>query len=426
MGTLLAFPLPMPLGGCFVTDPRVRRIGARRWRVRWTPIPGLSWPSAFVIAVDGQHYTTVHNVTATTLRLEGVFETFTPSPIIEVIQLPSVMAPPDFFTPGYFATLVNNKIRITFDPPASVADVEFYRVYWDKGTGTVVFDDEHILEEVSEDGLSSYEVFTPALATGTFKFVIRAVDKARTESTTVTEFSQAIVTLPGTVTAFKLTYDTGTDKATLTWTDPSDIGSGTVKIFDNLGVIARPHPDYTTVVASVAAGVQTFTTAVLTEGWWVFGAQVNDATNQEPNTDVLADVRLDASLNPISNPPPKPFLEVHLGPSGKVFLTAYTIPTNARGITAKFQFFTNDGAGGAIDFSTPLEGVGNFTDGTEAGQYTGAVFLTAAFGETARKFSARAFTSGGVVSLNADERTITPDATAPPDPLNVATTPVRE
>ena len=425
MGSLLAFPLPMPLGGVQVSDLRIRHIGGRRWRVKWTPI-SVSWPSAFVINVDGQHYTTVHNKNAVTLRLEGIFENFVISPIIEVVQIPSVMATPSFHTPGYFSTIINNKIKITWNPPASVADVEFYRVYWDKGTGTISFIDDNILEEISEDGLANYEAFTPGLTSGTYKFVVRTIDEAGTESTNIAEFSQAITTYPGIITGFSLSFDTGTDKATLTWTDPSDIGSGTVKIFDNLGNIARPFPDYTTVVASIAAGVQTFTTAVLTEGWWLFGAQVNDGTNQEPNTNILVDVRLDSSINPISNPPPKPFLEVFNGPDGKVHLFAFVIQEGARSRTAKFQFFTNDGAGGAIDFSTPIEGVGNFTDGTEVGQYFGATLLAGPFGETARKFSARAFTAGGVVSLNADEQTITPDATAPPQPLSVVTTPVRE
>ena len=207
MATLLSFPLAMPLGGGSVADLRIRPLGGRRWRLFWTPI-NVAWSSAFMIAVDGKHYATVSGRTSLDLRLEGTLGDFSASPVIEVIQVPADHADPGYFVSGYFTVLQDNKIRVTWTPPVDVSDVVAYRVYWDRGEGTVPFSPDSLLgfEDIREDGSLSYEAWTPALTSGTYLFVVRTIDDAGNESANTTAFSRTISTYPDIVTGLSITY----------------------------------------------------------------------------------------------------------------------------------------------------------------------------------------------------------------------------
>lgn len=415
MATLLGFPLAQPLGGNLTDDVRIRKFNDRQWRLNWTSIVAVG-DDGFMIALDGKHYATIAHGPPVDVRLETVLGAFTPKPIFQVAQIPRESADPGFFIPGYFDALIPNRIKFTFAPPASVVDLDKYNVYWDKGDGTVEFTLAKRLAVVKEDGSASYEAITPALVTGTYKFVVRAVDKEGNETTNTAATSLAITTLPGEVTGFALSYSDSTKKATLTWVDPADIGGGTVDIFTNGGDVTKPFADYNTSISSIAAGVQTFVSGVLAEGLHVFGIRVTNATGQEPNTSVIVSVRLDSSADEIGNPPPKPFLEAEPAEAGKVILTAYALPLGADGVPTQAKFFTNDGAGGAVDFNTPLDTISMIG----VGHFRAALFKTVVYGETARKFAAQTVTAAGSVSLNSDEVTVTPDATAPSVPLTPA------
>jgi len=183
-------------------------------------------------------------------------------------------------------------------------------------------------------------------------------------------------------------------------------------------------PDYDTIVSSVAAGTQTFETAVLTEGHWVFGIRTDDGTNRELNTSILVETRLDSALALVQSYPNKPFIQAGVSVAGKALLNAYVFPNLAGGEATKVKFYTNDGAGGAVDYATAISpGFVNLRKHTSI--WLGQL-LTPVFGETARIFGCIAFTSGDVESLRADEVTITPDATLPPAPLTPATITGRE
>lgn len=413
MGSALAFPLAMPLGGCSANDVRLTHLGGRVWRLEWGDPDSVTWDAAWIIAVDGKHFGTVAGRTSIDIMLED-----TGTPVVEVIRYPAHAGDPGFFISGLFASVTDNAIKVTWNPPASVTDVIKYRLYFDNGSGTVTFDDAGFLGEVEEIGASSYEFWTDPLAAGTYKFVVRTVDAAGNESTNTTASSQALTVFPSTVTAFTLSYDEGTDKATLAWSDPADIGAGDVEIYDNAGNASSLFPDYATVVATVAAGTETFLTAALTEGVWVFGARVSDGTNREVNSTVTATIRLDSSADEVSGPPPKPDLEAVTDGDGKLRLYGFVNPVGVTGKATSVKFYTNDGAGGAVDYATAIATVTL----KQTPPFLAADFQTIAYGETARVFGCRSVTSGGVESVNADEVTITPDATEPPQPLSVATT----
>ena len=413
MTSMLAFPLASPLGGNLVSGLFAEALGKDMWRLEWVPI-SVAWDSGYMIAVDGKHALTVRGIESITIQGEP-----DANPVVEIVQIPADLADPGYFIPGYFSTTPDNKIKITWDAPASVIDVERYRVYWDAGAGTVVFDDVHNIGEVLEDGSGSYELFTDELAVDTFKFVIRTVDDAGNESTNTTANSQVLSKYPGLVTAEAIVYDNGTDKVTITWTDPADIGSGDVRIYTNNGSLTNLFPDYSTPLATIAAGVQTFTSAALADGIHVFGLRVFDGTNEEPNTSVILTVRVEG-LSEVSGSPQKPELQALNSDGGKVKLIAIVdANSEVTDLARKVKFFTNDGAGGAVDYNTPLGG--DFVNLNMRGLRFRAFFETSAFAETARKFGVEAFTDAGVASVRADEVTITPDATSPPQPLNVTT-----
>ena len=394
------------------SDIRQKIIGNGIWAIAWTPAAKPS-PAAFIISVSRKHFTTVYGRNSTRIRIPPGS-----NPIIEVLQLPIDSTSMAFFPSGYFATVENNAIKFEWDPPASVAAdlIEFYRVYWDNGTGSIGFTPSEVFIEVQETGLASYEITTTELAAGTYKFVVRPVDINGNETANVATFTQVLTKFIDPVTAFALSYDGGTDKATLTWVDPSGIGAGDLEIYSNGGDATKPYPDYSTAIATVAAGVQTFLSGVLTEGLHVFGIRASDGTTREPNTSITARVLLDVTADEIAGFPPIPVLLAVPSAGGKVKLRAYVDPNVGAGLADSVEFYTNDGAGGPVDFTSAI--------GTRGLSQTGNVwfaeFESAVFGETARKFSAKSKTVGGVLSEAAIEDTVTPDSTIPAEAINIA------
>lgn len=412
MPSLLGFPLANTLGGALNLNVRTRPLGNNQWSLRWDRRT-LPADSAFIVAVDGKPLTTKVEKTAMWLTGEAGA-----SPIVQVAQVPAGYGDPAYFINKYFSAILDNKLDITWNKPADVTDVEKYRVYHDNRTGTVDF--TTVIEEILEDGSASYRTFAIVPA-GTYKVVVTTVDLAGNEDQTVAAVTKTLVAFPGHITNFALTYAAGPKTATLTWLDPTDISGGTVDLFDNLGAAANLIPNYDSSIGSVAAGVQSFTTGALADGIWAFGIRVTSAGNQELNTSIILVLRIESTVE-IANPPPKPFLEVENLANGSVRLLGFVFPDVGEGLgfASTINFFTNDGAGGAIDYGTPLSGSNIAL--VPIGGSLFAPFDSVVYGETARKFAARAFSETGVVSVNSDEVTITPDATDPPQPLGLAVT----
>lgn len=417
MATLLAFPLAQPLGGNKVSNLRATPLGGRSFRLNWDDAaPG--GPYGYSIAIDGNHYANILHAPPIDIKIDPAVDGFSPSPIVEVVRIPKTSCDPGFHVAGYFSTPIANKIKFTWAPPADISRVNKYRVYWDKGGGTVYFTRAYRLGQQNEDGSSGYEMWTPALTSGTYKFVVRTVDAAGNESTNTSATSIAITCLPAAITGLAITYSNTTKKATLTWVDPAGIGSGKLRIFHNAGDATKLFPDYSAAADEVNPGVQSWTSPVLTgPGVWVFGIRAYDGTNQEPNTSITAIVRLDASANKIVGAPPKPFLVASAVAGGKIALQANVLAMSGLGVPTTCSFFTNDGAGGAVDYGIPI--TGSPLAVADIGQWFTAVLQSPAYGETARKFGCIAY-AGAIPSVVADEVTITPVSTAPPDPLSQA------
>jgi len=200
---------------------------------------------------------------------------------------------------------------------------------------------------------------------------------------------------------------------TLYWTDPDNIEpyddtKGYVRIYHNAGNPAKPYPDYDTLVDSVLAGVEQWTSGPLCDGTWAFGLRVYDGVNEELNGHTFVIFRV-VNGEVFDTFPPKPALLADPSIGGKVTLLAMIDASTPLSYPSTVKFFTNDGAGGAVDYSTELDEVSV----TEQGSKYLAELLTAAYGETERIFGAIAYDADGNPSMRAAEVTVTPDATAP-------------
>jgi hypothetical protein len=210
--------------------------------------------------------------------------------------------------------------------------------------------------------------------------------------------------------------DKVTTEVIFEWTDPSNIGAGTIRIYDNRGNPDSLFPDYNTVRATVAAGVQQWESYELCDGLWVFGFRVYDGSVEELNTCVTAVLRIENGWI-VENYPAKPTLLAEQAGGGKVRLicSAHNSANTVFGTATKCKFFTNDGAGGAVDYTTPLGG--DFISLSQV-QEGFADYYTGAYGATARLFGCRTYTAGGVASLDATEISITPSVAAPGEPAD--------
>jgi len=94
-----------------------------------------------------------------------------------------------------------NKICINIIPPAPRANILMYKVFWDKGLGTVYYTDEYKVGEVTDNQIdASFNVWTLELMNGSYKFVVRTVSLDGNEDQNTTEQIYAIRTFPHVIT----------------------------------------------------------------------------------------------------------------------------------------------------------------------------------------------------------------------------------
>ncbi len=405
------FTFPFAFVGLGVDVIGTVPLGDRQWLAMWKARPEIPAPFAFIVSVNGRHQETVLNEEQTIVRADRL-ETDS----VHVIQVPQSTLDgahfPDFL---FNVDVLNNKGIITITPPGDVSKVDHYNIYFDNGTGTVTFDDAGLLGEVKETGAPTYEFATRELAAATYKSVVRTVTKSGTESTNVApEVSFTVQAFIAPVSGFSNSYDEPSRKATLSWTFPA--GATQAQIFFNGSSEANQFPDYNTVLATINAPTNTFLTAALPAGAHVWGIRVTDGSNFELNTSARTKLRTDAAFAEIVNPPARPRILAVNDPAGKVALKAFVDVTDdpAATIPDTVKFFTDDGAGGPVDFSTPLAG-GPFTL-SPSGQYLEVAASFGPFGATARKFASVAF-KGTTPSEEGDAVTITPNVDVPPAPV---------
>lgn len=179
-----------------------------------------------------------------------------------------------------------------------------------------------------------------------------------------------------------------------------------------------PYPDFGASVDTVAAGVQEWTSGPLCDGIWCFGFRVYNGTYEEPNTHTFIYLRIEDGAI-VSRFPPTPTLVARNISGGRIQLICHAdVPIGPASMPTKCKFFTNDGAGGDVDYATPL---GNdYVTMVELNGEMVGTYTTDAYAETERIFGCIAYTSGSVASLQAEEASITPDSTPPEYPEGIA------
>lgn len=421
MGSKFGHMFGMPYGDHSLPTNNINAhpMGHNTWGVQTTPI-AIPADYVYILAVDGKPYGgRIRLDDFILMGIEGE------SPILEIIQMPAGYSDPAFFESGWFSeTIIDNKLLITWDPPADVSNVEGYNLYWDDGDGTVIFDDAHKLNTVLivEDGSGSYEFHQLITESGTYKVVVVPVDSAGNEEQGGGELVQIITIYPKPVTGIEISYNAGDQKVTITWTDPAE--GFTLRVYDNAGSLTDLFPDYTSIRDTTPTSAATWLSGALANGIWVFGLRVYDGTNEEPNTCCWVVMRIESGIE-LSDPPPKPILETTERADGVIRLQAICNPYidddfTGIGIPTKVKFFKNDGAGGAVDYNTPLGG--DFVTLTQIAGLRIAMIDTAALPETAHVFGLIAYSTNSVASIKADEVTATPKSTDPPQALNAAIT----
>lgn len=152
----------------------------------------------------------------------------------EVIDVGPKSGDPAYDIAWAVAAVAGNKVRIDWD---KVAGADAYAIYWDEGDGSIDYGEPYVV--LPETGEATRSFTTPALANGTYKFVVRSRDAAGNETTNTTALTVVVASLPKAPTNLVAVYDSGTETVTLTWIDPPGIpGSGSINIYVTEVVLA--------------------------------------------------------------------------------------------------------------------------------------------------------------------------------------------
>jgi hypothetical protein len=111
-------------------------------------------------------------------------------------------------------------------PASASSDIDEYRIYTNNGAsaGSIVYTSLYatVYAKTGAQAASSYTHRISGLASGQWKFGIRAVDAAGNVQTTPNREASASVTrVPGSPRTFAIAFTPASHKATLTWTAPA-------------------------------------------------------------------------------------------------------------------------------------------------------------------------------------------------------------
>ncbi len=250
---------------------------------------------------------------------------------LEVIDVGPLSGDPSYDISFAVTVIPGNKVLLTWD---RTADFVAYAIYWDNASGTV---DLVTPFRVQNDNptTTQQKLLTPELAPGIYKFVIRSRDLAGNESTNINEHTAVIAPRRKPPTNLQLTYDSGTKKATLTWTDPISLPGGSkIRVYQGENTLSGEWDvdigkfadvDYTTIVASVNPAVETFVSAVLGLGRiHTFALRTFDGTDEEKNVDVRIRLELSsANDNRTLRPARAEDTDAEAIAAGKIKITAF-------------------------------------------------------------------------------------------------------
>ena len=115
---------------------------------------------------------------------------------------------------------------------------------------------------------------TNKLINGTHTFRAFTVDNLGNRMQAMEDLSILIEGFPAAVTDLAVTYDEGTGKATITWTESPDADH--YEVYGNGGEASLPAPNFQSGLIDGSVSGSSYTTGVLSNGTWWFGVRVVD------------------------------------------------------------------------------------------------------------------------------------------------------
>lgn len=309
--------------------------------------------------------------------------------------------------------VAGNKAYLTWTGSAT-GEPDHYNIYTDNRTEIMDFDT--VLAEVAHAGVVTHYWKSAALIEGTWKFAVRAVDKAGNKETNVTTVTIVIDTLPEAVTDLAYTFSDATKKITLTWTVSPSADIASYRVFGNGG---SGFIDYSTVLDTKAHPTVTWESpAIVAAGTYMYGIRaVDSGANEEQNTDVTITVEI-VDIPPIEEAPDFPNAPIGLTATpiaGAKFTVAWLYDGKFEEATPDtFSVYWDNGTG-TMDWVTPMTTVA-YSAGVASGrQLVYSVDTAALVNGTDYQFAVRA-KIGSDEEANEVIATDTADSTAPAAP----------
>lgn len=302
------------------------------------------------------------------------------------------------------ATSALDRVKLTW--PESSASPARYELYRSLTSG--VFTDPAIHE--CRAGAPDYIVRDGPHDDDTYYYRLIAYDKAGNPST-VDDANVTVSGAPEPPTGIALTHDDGTKETTITWThstsadkagyngyagDPIELTAAPT----DLGAVVQWVIDQTGITDHIEYLVRCY----------------DGSGSEEANLSAMVAIDLAAGVR-VQRPASPTILAGTAIAAGEVEMTVQYDRTGETGAATTIKIYSNDGAGGAMDWGTPV-GSGNLAAGVvrqvikvESSGLTGG--LTYLMG-------ARARTAGAVEDANTETVSVLTDATAPTAPVLTA------
>lgn len=253
-------------------------------------------------------------------------------------------------------------------------------------------------------GQTAYSYTHRALADDEYFYKVVAIDAGGNEADS-NEESQTIDGAPDPPTAIALSHNDGNGETTISWTAP---GTGA----DHYHLYSGDPPDLLGAPTNVADTDEVIDNSALT-GHVEYLVRAVDAGGQE-EANLSQMVRLDASGGTAVSRPNSPAIaDAYAAEGGEITVLADYDKRNEAGTAATVKMYVDDGAGGGVDWNTPVASA-SLVIGTDVER----VSLTSSglTGGLTYEVGVRALTAGGVQDPNTDTVEVTTDDAAPTAP----------
>ncbi|GAG18745.1 unnamed protein product, partial [marine sediment metagenome] len=249
--------------------------------------------------------------------------------------------------------LYGNKALLTWTGSTS-GDADYYRIYSNDGTPGDDVDYNVIIATVDHLGAVAHSYKSDALADGTWKWGVRAVDDATNIETNIDFATVIIDTYPLAPTDLEYEFDDITDKVTLKWTEsPSLAAAGKYNIYWNDGSGFIDY-DADPPLASVNAPADEWELedAIDAEGIYNYGVRAEDAGGKEEmNSDVTVTVKINDAIEEVPDLPNAPVgLTATPVAGGKIKLDWLYDTTNQEVAPWQFGVYFDDNTGN-VDYN---------------------------------------------------------------------------